>query len=94
EDNMLQQELLVYQQECGRNIMNYTSTYHYNQAEGIIKSLMLNSRSKYELGHADKGSIPARIAKMNQNLRNIIYGSPGQMIYNILDIAGAAVANY
>jgi hypothetical protein len=93
EYNGLLQELLVYQQECGRKIMDYTSRFHYNQSESIIRSLMLDSRSKYELGLADAGTISMRKARVNESLRKLIYGPPGQLIRNLLEMAGGAVAH-
>lgn len=91
--NALQRELLNYQQECGKRIMEYTNRYHYNQAESIIKAILLDSRLQYEIGLADRGAIPMRTAKINQSLKNFIYGPPGQLIHNLLEMAGAAVSN-
>lgn len=93
EYNALQQELLGYQQECGKRIMEYTNRYHYNQAESIIKGILLDSRSQYEIGLADRGAIPMRTAKINQSLKNFIYGPPGQLIHNLLEMAGASVSH-
>jgi len=93
EYNALQQELLRYQQECGKKIMDYTNRFHYNQSEGIIRGIMLDSRFKYELGLADAGIVSARKARINESLRKFIYGPPGQLIHNLLEMAGAAVAH-
>ncbi len=80
-----------YKQEGGRRIMDHLNMYYYNQSGSIIKSIMLESRSKYELGLADAGAISGRTARINQSLRNFIYGPPGQMTRNLLEMAGGAV---
>ncbi len=93
EYHALHQELLRYQQEFGRRITEHTNMYYYNQAASILRGIMLDSRSRYQLGLADAGGIPERTARINQSLRNFIYGPPGQMVRNLLQMAGGAVSH-